>query len=85
MLMQKVAVPASNPFSDESSSSMFRLLRLISNNEWTKSFSNIKGNFLITVMHISCMKEFPFGVDSYPDIPERFESMVARCVIHLVL
>ena len=85
MLMQKVAVPASNPFSDESSSSTFRLLHLISNNEWTKSFSNIEGNFLIATMHVSCMKEFPFGVDSYPDIPERFESMVARCVFHSVL
>jgi len=77
MLMQKVAVPAQNPFSDESTSSTFRLLRLISKNEWSKSFSNVEGNFLIAAMHISCMREFPFSQDSYPDIPERFESMAA--------
>jgi hypothetical protein len=76
ILMQKVSVPVQNPLSDDGSSSTFRLLRLISNNEWSKSFSNIEGNFLIAAMHISCMKEFPFREDSYPDIPERFESMV---------
>jgi len=76
MLMQKVAVPAQNPFSDASSSSTFRLLHLISKNEWSKSFSNVEGNFLIAAMHISCMREFRFSPDSYPDIPERLGSMV---------
>ncbi len=83
--MQKVAVPVQNPVSNDGSSSTFRLLRLISNNEWSKSFSNIEGNFLIAAMHISCMKEFPFREDSYPDIPERFESMVTALAFPFVL
>jgi len=74
--MQKVAVPVKTPVFDDGSSSTFRLLRLISSNEWSKSFANIEGNFLIAAMHISCMKEFPFREDSYPDIPESFDSMV---------
>jgi len=76
MLMQKVAVPAQSQISDDSRSSTFRLLSLISKNEWAKSFSNIEGNFLIAAMHISCMREFPFSQDSYPDIPDKFDSMV---------
>ncbi len=75
MLMKKITVPATENILDDSRSSTFRLLRLISNNEWSKSFSNIEGNFLIAAMHISCMREFPFH-DSYPDIPERFESYI---------
>ena len=75
MLMQKVAVPVENPFGSTSGSSTLWLLSLISKNEWAKSFANIEGNFLIAAMHVSSMREFPFGQDSYPDIPERFESM----------
>lgn len=72
MLMKKITVPpATESILDDSRSPTFRLLRLISNNEWSKSYSNIEGNFLIAAMHISCMREFPFP-DSYPDIPERF-------------
>jgi len=75
MLMQKVAVLVQNPFVNTSGSSTLRLLSLISKNEWAKSFANIEGNFLIAAMHVSSMREFPFSQDSYPDIPERFESM----------
>jgi hypothetical protein len=76
MLMQKVVVPTINPFQSDSRSSTFRLLRLISSNEWSKSFANIEGNFLIAAMHISCMREFSFREDSFPDIPERFDALV---------
>ena len=76
MLMTKVEVPAQNPVPIDSSSPTLRLLSLISKNEWRKSYSNIEGNFLIAAMHVSAMKEFPFSQDSYPDIPERFESIV---------
>ena len=62
ILMQKVAVLVQNPVSNDGSSSTFRLLCLISNNEWSKSFSNVQGNFLIAAMHISFMKEFLFQV-----------------------
>jgi hypothetical protein len=75
MLMQKVAVPVQNPSCNTSGSSTLRLLSLISKNEWAKNFVNIEGNFLIAAMHVSSMREFPFSQDSYPDIPERFESM----------
>ena len=76
MLMQKVVVPAKNRFSEESDSATLRLLKLISCNEWSKSYSNIEGNFLIAAMHVACMREFPFSQDSFPDIPDRFDSMV---------
>ena len=78
MLMDKIVVPAQNPFPKDSSSATFRLLSLISKNEWRKSFANVEGNFLIAAMHVSSMKEFPFSQDAYPDIPERFESIVDR-------
>lgn len=76
MLMQKVVVPAENRLSGDSPSATIRLLKLISRNEWSKTYSNIEGNFLIAAMHVACMREFPFGRDLYPDIPDRFDSMM---------
>jgi hypothetical protein len=76
-LMRKVVIPAENRLSGDSHSATIRLLTLISRNEWSKAYSNIEGNFLIAAMHVACMREFPFGQDLYPDIPDRFDAMMA--------
>jgi len=75
-LLHKVDIPDGSLLEDKSGSSTLRLLRLISHNEWTKSYSNIEGNFLIAAMHISCMRELSCSENSYPDIPDVFDAMV---------
>ena len=76
--MQKVQVPDASRLLNESRSAPFRLLRMISRNQSSKNYSKIEGNFLIAAMHIAYMKEMAFTQDSYPDFPEKLESMIDR-------
>ena len=77
-VMDKVKVPPTNVMLGESRSAAFRLLRMISRNQWSKNYAKIEGNFLIAAMHIACMKELEFSQDSYPDLPEDLEITVDK-------
>jgi len=67
-----------NRFSNESLTASFRLLHLVTRNEWSKTYKQIEGNFLAAAMHVAFMKEFEFTRDSYPDIPGKLEEMMDR-------
>lgn len=76
-VMKKSNIPADiNRISNEAQTAPFRLMCLVTHNEWNKTYRQIEGNFLAAAMHLACMKEFEFTGDSYPDIPEKLEEMM---------
>jgi len=57
-------------------SAPLRLLRLIACNNNTRSYNAIEANFLYAAMHIACMKELRFSVETCPDLPENLNGLV---------
>jgi len=53
-----------------------RLLRFISRNASTKSYTAIESNFLYAAMHLACMQELRFSMDTCPDLPDNLEALI---------
>lgn len=52
------------------------LLRMIVRNDMMKNYTFIEANMLYAAMHIACMKDLRFSVETCPDLPESIDGLV---------
>ena len=56
------------------------LLRMISRNQKQKKYDAVESNFLYAAMHIACMKDLRFSVDTCPDLPDNIDALLRSYV-----
>lgn len=73
-MAKKATMPAGKPLIVGVAQAPIRLLHMIAQNEISKDYCKVKGNFLHAAMHIACMNDLAFTRESYPDIPDKVEA-----------